>query len=342
VAGWDGEVTSLKGRPLPRRDLCFTELGFGGAPIGNLGGEVTAEDADAVLAASWQGGIRYFDTAPHYGLGLSERRMGEALRRRARDEFCLSTKVGRILEPVSNPLGLSDTQGFSVGLDHRRRWDFSRDGVRRSLDSSLQRLGLDRIDVVLVHDPDDHWPEASSQAIPALVELRDQGVIRAVGVGINQSAMAARFVRETDIDVVMIAGRYSLLDQTALAELLPAAQEHGVGVIAAGIFNSGLLARYHPDPNATFDYAPAPPEMLDRVMAMAEICREFDTTLPAAAVHFALAHPAVVTAVLGMRTAAETRRNLALPAAPPPPGFWEALREKGLLSFSAPTAGWSP
>jgi len=332
----------MNSRPLPRQDLSFTELGFGGAPIGNLGREVTADDAAGTMAASWHGGIRYFDTAPHYGLGLSERRMGEALRSRARDDFCLSTKVGRILEPISNPRGLSDTEGFSVGRDHRRVWDFSRDGVRRSLDSSLQRLGLDRIDVALIHDPDNHWQEASSQAVPALVELRDQGVIRAIGVGMNQSSMAARFVRESDIDVVMIAGRYSLLDQTALADLLPAAQERGVGVIAAGIFNSGLLARAQPDRNATFDYAPAPPEMLDRVMAMAEICREFDTTLPAAAVHFVLAHPAVVSAVLGMRTAAETQRNLALHTVPPSHGFWEVLREKGLLHFSAPTPGWIP
>jgi D-threo-aldose 1-dehydrogenase len=325
-------------RSLSRPELRFTEMGFGGGPIGNLGRELTDDEAATALKAAWDGGIRYFDTAPHYGLGLSERRTGEFLHGRPRGEFCLSTKVGRILEPISNPEGGTDPD-FIVPADQRRVWDFSRDGVHRSLDSSLRRLGLDRIDVALVHDPDNHWTQASSQAVPALVELRDQGMIRAVGVGINQSALATRFVRETDIDVVMIAGRYSLLDQSALADLLPAAQEHGVGVIAAGIFNSGLLARDQPDPAATFDYGPAPVDMLHRAGRIAEVCAEHGTTLPAAALHFALAHPAVISAVLGMHTADQTQRNLALHAAPPPPDFWDALKEAGLLSTAAPTPG---
>jgi len=326
-------------RKLPRRPVHFTDVGFGAAPIGNLGREVSDNDAAEAVNEAWHGGVRYFDTAPHYGLGLSERRLGALLSARPRDEFFLSTKVGRILQPVENPAGVGDSEGFAVPRIYRREWDFSRDGVRRSLASSLDRLGLDRIDIVLIHDPDDHGDQAIGQAVPALVELRDQGVIRAIGVGINQSPMAARFVRETDVDVIMLAGRYSLLDQAALADLLPAAEERGVGVLSAGVFNSGLLARDRPDPAATYDYAPAPAEMFDRATRIADICAEYDTTLPAAALHFVLAHPAVVTAVLGMRTGTQAQRNLALLSVPPAVGFWDALRKHGLLPDAAPTPG---
>lgn len=330
-------VGAVRSRDLPRRQVRFTELGFGAAPIGNLLTAVSQDEAAACLRQAWEAGIRYVDTAPHYGLGLSERRVGEGAGRWPRGEFLLSTKVGRLLEPTDGAGKTMDDEGFVVPRTHRRVRDYSRDGVLRSLDASLDRLGLDRIDIALVHDPDDHWDQARRQAIPALVELRDQGVIRVIGAGMNQSAMLTRFVRETDVDVVMLAGRYTLLDHTALADLLPAAHASGVGVLAAGVFNSGLLARDRPDPGATFDYAPVSRQLFARAARMAEICGRHGTTLPAAALHFVLAHPAVVTAVLGMRTADHVRRNLDIYFAPPGEGLWHALRREGLLPRDAPT-----
>jgi D-threo-aldose 1-dehydrogenase len=318
----------------------FTELGFGAAPIGNMGRAVSDEDARAALQTCWTGGIRYVDTAPHYGLGLSERRVGSALAGWPRDDVLISTKVGRILEVLPGPHSDSDDQGFAVPRTHRRVWDFSKDGVHRSIAASLDRLGVDRIDIVLVHDPDDHWEQASRLAIPALVDLRDQGVIRAIGIGMNQTQLPTRFVRETDIDVVMLAGRYTLLDHAlALDQLLPAALEGGVGIIAAGVFNSGLLADDRPRPGAMYDYAPAPRELVARAERIADICRDHGTTSPAAALHFALAHPAVVTAVLGMRNAEQSTGNLASYSAPPDPGLWESLRREGVLLDTAPTPG---
>ncbi|MBO0916410.1 aldo/keto reductase, partial [Streptomyces laculatispora] len=203
-----------------------TELSFGAAAIGNLFSAVEPERATAAVDAAWDEGIRYFDTAPHYGLGLSERRLGEALRARPRDSYVLSTKVGRVLDPLPDggpeqSEGLSE--GFAVRATHRRRWDFSAAGVRRSIEDSLQRLGLDRIDIAYLHDPDDHAEAAFHEAYPELEKLRAEGVIGAIGAGMNQTAMLTRFVRDTDADVVLCAGRYTLLDQSALTDLLPAA-----------------------------------------------------------------------------------------------------------------------
>ena len=217
-------------------------IGFGAAQLGNLFRETSdAEAADAVDAA-WEGGIRYYDTAPHYGLGLSEQRLGSALAGRPRAEMLLSTKVGRLLVPSPDTAELPDDEGYAVPASMRRVWDFSADGVRRSLDASLDRLGLDHIDIVYVHDPDDHGDAASGSAVPALVALREQGVVDAIGVGMNQSAMPAEFVRRHDIDLVMLAGRYTLLDQSALDDLLPVAADRNVGIVAAGVYNSGLLS----------------------------------------------------------------------------------------------------
>jgi D-threo-aldose 1-dehydrogenase len=321
---------------LPRRpDVRLTKLGFGGAPVGNLSSVVPDDVAAAALATSWDLGVRYVDTAPHYGLGLSERRIGSAYGGHPRDGWTLSTKVGRLLEPVPGGATGRDTD-FHVPADRRRVWDFSRDGVLRSLESSLERLGTDRVDVVLVHDPDDHWQPASREAVPALCELRDEGVIGAVGVGMNQSAMLTRFVRETDVDVVMCAGRYSLLEQPALADLLPAAVERGVGVLAAGVFNSGLLAREEPPATATYDYQPVPDQVLRRARELADVCREHGSTLPAAAVHLVLAHPAVVSVVLGMSTPDQVTRNVALLDAAPPADLWPDLVSRGLLDPAVP------
>jgi D-threo-aldose 1-dehydrogenase len=282
---------------------------------------LTDETARAAVDAAWETGIRFYDTAPHYGLGLSERRLGEALRHRPRSEFTLSTKVGRLLAP-SDGVGRDD-QGFDVPATHTRVWDFSADGVRRSLTESLERLGLDSIDIALIHDPDHHWKEAVGEAFPALAELRAQGVIKSVGVGMNQWPMLADFVRETDVDTIMLAGRYTLLDQSAAAELLPLCLERGVSVLAAGVFNSGILATH--DLKGTYNYAPAGPELLDRVRRLARICEEHGVTLPQAALAFPLRHPAVSSVVLGMRSADEVRQNMALAASPIPEALWDDL-----------------
>jgi D-threo-aldose 1-dehydrogenase len=288
---------------------------------------VSDADAFAALEAAWDAGVRYFDTAPHYGLGLSERRLGEFLATRPRSEFVVSTKVGRVLEPWSGG-GDDLANGFAVPASSRRRWDFSADGVRRSLESSLDRLGLDRVDVVYVHDPDSHVAQAVGEAMPALAALRSEGVVRAIGVGMNQWEVPARFVRETDLDVVLLAGRYTLLDRTGV-ELLDLCSARGVAVVAAGVFNSGLLAR--PEVGATYDYQAAPVQLVERARRIASICSRHGVTLPGAAVAFPFRHPAVVSVLLGVRTAAEVRANAASAGTPVPDALWDDLRADGLL-----------
>ncbi|KUM69223.1 aldo/keto reductase [Streptomyces griseorubiginosus] len=323
-------------RKIPHTPVEVTELGFGAAVIGNLYRVTAPRTASAAIDAAWDAGIRYFDTAPHYGLGLSERRLGAALRDRPRHEYVVSSKVGRLLVPNEHPRGVDD-DGFVVRDDLRRQWDFSRDGVLRSLEETLERTGLDRIDVVYLHDPDDHWQQAADEAMPALAELRDQGVIGAIGAGMNQSAMLARFLRETAADVVMLAGRYTLLDQSALDDVLPAAQAHGKSVVAVGVFNSGLLSQDRPAEGMKYDYQDAPPDLVQRALAIAEVCERYGTTLPAAAIAFPFAHPAVVNVTLGMRTAEQVRRNVELHARPIPDGLWDELRAQGLIRADVPT-----
>ncbi|ANJ26023.1 aldo/keto reductase [Agromyces aureus] len=326
----------MSSRPLPRRTLrsglSITELGFGAAQLGNLARATTDDEAAAAVATAFDRGIRYFDTAPHYGLGLSERRLGAALSTRPRDEYVLSTKVGRLLVPNERYDGVAlDDQGFDVPATSIRRFDLSRDGIRRSIDESLERLGVDRIDIAYLHDPDAHGPEAHAEAIPALIELRDEGVVSAVGTGMNQSAMPTEFVLRHDIDVVMLAGRYTLLEQGALDDLLPAAAERGVGIVAAGVYNSGLLSRPRPPADARYDYTQAPTEVIARANAIAEVCEEFGATLPEAALAFALRHPAVVSVVVGMRTAEQVDQTLERVEATVPDELWSALVERGLL-----------
>jgi D-threo-aldose 1-dehydrogenase len=309
-------------------------LAFGGAVIGNLFTEVTDEQAHEAVTAAWQSGIRYFDTAPHYGLGLSERRLGEALSACPRPEFTVSTKVGRRLEPSTDG-GDDLANGFAVPATRRRVWDFSADGVRRTLEASLERLGLDRVDVVYLHDPDDHAEEAFREGYPALEKLRSEGVVGAIGAGMNQAGMLTRFVRETDVDVVLCAGRYTLLDQSALTELLPAAVERGVSVVVGGAFNSGLLA--DPRPGVTFNYAQAPGDLLDRALRMREVAERHGISLRAAALAFCAAHPAVASVLVGARSAAEVRDAAEQFATPVPPAFWQELRDTGLLTTEEPS-----
>ncbi|HEY3002718.1 MAG TPA: aldo/keto reductase [Kribbellaceae bacterium] len=311
-------------------------VGLGAAPIGNLFRPVSDEDARATVDAAWDAGWRYFDTAPHYGLGLSERRLGAALRGRPRSEYVLSTKAGRLLVDTG-VAAADDANGFAVTSTLRRRWDFSADGIRRSLSDSLERLGTDRVDVVYLHDPDDHYEEALRTGFPALAALRDEGVVGAIGAGMNQSAMLTSFVRETDLDVVMLAGRYTVLDHGALDDLLPACVERGVDVVAVGVFNSGLLSSDRPLPGATFDYAPADAARLATANRIADICESHGVPLPAVALQFPLAHPAVAGIAVGCHEPTQVHRNAALETFPIPPAVWTDLRTAGLLHPDAPT-----
>ncbi|MFI2740332.1 aldo/keto reductase [Streptomyces sp. NPDC018711] len=321
--------------PLGHSAVQVTELAFGAAGIGNLFTAVSDAEAEQAVHAAWDAGVRYFDTAPHYGLGLSERRLGAALRSRPRNEYVVSTKVGRILVPTPEATGDDLANGFAVPATHHRRWDFSVHGVRRSIEDSLRRLGLDRIDIVYLHDPDDHLDQALETAYPELERLRAEGVLGAIGVGMNQAAPLARFVRDTDIDAVLLAGRYTLLDQGGLAELLPLAAERGVGVVIGGAFNSGLLA--DPKPGATFDYASAPLDLLSRALDLKAACERHGVPLRAAALRFPFGHPAVASVLVGTRSAAEARDAAAMLAHPVPDVLWMELKESGLLPTDVPT-----
>jgi D-threo-aldose 1-dehydrogenase len=248
----------------------------------------------------------------------------------------LSTKVGRLLVPSPETAGRRDDQGFDVPAAYRRVVDFSRDGVRRSLEASLDRLGVDRVDVVYLHDPDQYWEQACGQGVPALVELRDEGVIGAVGVGMNQSAMLADYVNQCDIDLVMCANRYTLLEQGALRDLLPAAVDRGVGVVIAGVYNSGLLARDRPAKDAMYDYQAAPGDVVARVQQIADVCDEYGVSVPAVALAFVRAHPAVIATVVGARSGVQVDSNVERARTPIPGDLWQELRGRGLLDLDAP------
>jgi D-threo-aldose 1-dehydrogenase len=332
-------------RRVGRTTLTVTRLGLGGASIAGLFTAVADDEAQATVDHAWHLGVRYFDTAPLYGYGNSERRMGRALRARPRDEFVLSTKVGRLIRPIDRiPPGADvDRQqlggredGYFVGTGpFRPVFDYSRDGIERSIEESLERLGLDRIDIALIHDPDDHWRAAIDEAYPALHRLREQGTVRAIGAGMNQSAMLARFAREGEFDVFMLAGRYTLFDQDGLAELLPLCREKGIGVFIAGAMNSGILAG--PRPGARLDYVPAPAAAIERARRLDVVCARHDVTLKAAAIQFSLAHPAVTALVAGVRTVAHLEDYPALMRETIPQGLWEDLRNEALILADAPT-----
>jgi D-threo-aldose 1-dehydrogenase len=322
-------------------DVRVTELSFGAAGIGNLFRPVSDEAASAAVQAAWDAGVRTFDTAPHYGLGLSERRLGAALRGRDRDAYTLSTKVGRLLEPHPEGGGGDDlAHGFAVPDTHRRVWDFSSDGVLRSLEASLDRLGLDRVDIALLHDPDHHAEQALTEAYPALERLRGEGVVKAIGIGMNQCALPTRFLRETDIDVVLLAGRYTLLEQEGLAEVLPEADARGRSVIVGGVFNSGLLT--DPRPGAMYDYAPTPPHVLDRALRMQAVADRHGVPLRAAALRFPLGHPAVASVLSGARSATEVQDTVDQMRRTVPTALWDELRAEELLPADVPVPAAAP
>jgi D-threo-aldose 1-dehydrogenase len=314
---------------LGRSDLQVTRLGLGCAPLAGLFEPVSEADARAVVDRAWDEGVRTFDTAPLYGSGVSERRVGAALRERPRDEFVLSTKVGRLLQAGGAPDPLFPEADAAAPI-----FDFSADGTLRSLEQSLERLGLDRVDIALVHDPEAQLDEAIAGSYAALARLRDEGVVGAIGVGMNFCDPLARFVDETDVDCILLAGRYTLLDTGALTTLLPLCAERGVAVLAAGVLNSGVLAG--PAGRATFDYAPAPATVVERVRRMSAICDGFDVPLAAAALQFPLAHPAVTSIVLGCRSPGELSEDVRLLGYEIPGDLWDALVRTGLLAEAAP------
>ncbi|WP_396667236.1 aldo/keto reductase [Microbacterium sp. R86528] len=320
----------MRTRATPR-GLQLTELGLGAAQLGNLFRVTTEQETVETVDTAWNAGIRYFDTAPHYGLGLSERRLGEQLRSRPRDEYVVSTKVGRLLVPTPETAHLRDTEGYDVPADPTRVWDFSRDGILRSVEASLERTGLDRFDILYLHDPENHFEQASTEGIGALIELREQGVVSAVGAGMNFAEPLAELIRRADIDLVMCAGRFTLLDDTAVSDLLPLAQERGVGIVVAGVYNSGLLSKPRPAADAMFDYEPAPEPLLARTNAVADICERHGVTLPEAAIAYVFRHPTVVSVVLGARGERQVQSNIERAATEIPDAVWRELADAGLI-----------
>ena len=298
-------------------------LVFGGGPIGGLYAPVSDATAAATLQAAWDAGIRAFDTAPHYGVGLSEQRIGDFLAGRPREEFVVSTKVGRRLVAATG-------SGFADGADQfygtpalSRVRDYSADGARRSLDDSLRRLRLDRVDIALIHDPDDFLSQAADDAYPALAELRGQGVVGAIGAGMNSATALTWLVERCDLDCVLAAGRYTLLDDSAAESLFPLCLRRGVAVLAGGVFNSGILA--DPADGAYYDYALAAPGLLARARRIAEVCAGYDVPIAAAALRYVLRHPAVTAAVVGVRTPDQIRADAAYLGRPIPDALWADL-----------------
>ncbi len=332
-------------RRLGKSGVEVTTMGFGGAPLGNLFEVLSDATTWATVRACYDAGIRYFDTAPLYGYGLGEHRIGEALRGRERDTFVLSTKVGRLLKP-GDPKTL-DHGPFKDALPFAEVYDYSYDGVMRSVEDSLQRLGMHRIDILLVHDLDvwTHGSEAVRQQLvgefmaggyKAMAELREQGVVRAIGAGLNETAACQDLALRGDFDCFLLAGRYTLLEQAPLDEFLPLCEQRGIGLIIGGVYNTGILATGAIE-GAYFQYAPAKPEILERVRRIEAVCARHGVRLPTAALQFPLGHPAVATVIPGTRAPAEVEQNLAIFAPRIPADFWAELKQAGLLRQDAPT-----
>ena len=314
-----------------RTGLYVTRLGLGGVALSGAppatDPHIPSPESEAVslIRRSLALGLNYLDTAPMYGVGHSERRYGQALQGIPRDRYVLSTKVGRVLRP--------DAAGQMTWA-----FDFSREGARASFESSLERLGIERVDIVFVHDPDEHYEAALAGAFPVLRELRADGRIRAIGAGMNQWQMELAFAREGYHDCFLLAGRYTLLDQTALPEFLPYCAEHRISVVAGGPYNSGILA-VGPRSGATFNYRAAPPEMMDKAARIAEVCERHQVPLKAAALQFILAHPAIASVIPGARSVAEVEENARMVELAIPSELWAELKKAGLIVAEAPTPG---
>ncbi|GGO67140.1 oxidoreductase [Microbacterium nanhaiense] len=313
--------------------IALPELGYGAANLGNLFRVLADDEAHEVLEAAWDAGIRLYDTAPHYGLGLSERRLGAFLRTKPRDEYVLTTKAGRLIRPnADDDGGLDLANDFHVRADVRREWDFSAAGIRRSLEESRERLGIERVDVLYLHDPERHdLDEAITRALPALENLRDAGVVGAVGVGSMVTGALARTVEESRLDVVMIAGRYTLLEQPAAVDVLPACRRTGTSAVAASVFNSGLLSRAEPARDDRYEYGAVPDEVWDCLQLILAVCRAHDVPLPAAALQYPLRDAVVRSVVVGAWKPEQIRQNVELARFAIPEDFWGELASEGLI-----------
>ncbi|MEJ8854838.1 aldo/keto reductase [Variovorax robiniae] len=329
-------------RKLGRVDLDVTAFGFGTAPVGNIFRAVPEVESDAMFNAAWDAGVRYFDTAPMYGHGLSELRTGQSLRWKNRDDFVLSSKVGRVLKPARR----SDIK-FAPWVDaapFTMHFDYSYGGTMRSFEDSLQRLGLERMDICFIHDIDvftrgTDQPAVFKQAMDgcwkALEKLRSEGVVKAIGVGVNEWEVCHEALRQRDFDCFLLAGRYTLLEQDALDEFLPLCEQRGAAVVVGGGFNSGILAT-GAKPGAKYNYAPAPAAIMKRVADIEAVCAQYQVPLPAVALQFVVAHPAIPSFIAGTRTVEQLEQNLRWFAHPIPPELWGDLKRKGLLREDAP------
>jgi D-threo-aldose 1-dehydrogenase len=337
-------MTTETSRSVGKSGIKVSTLGFGGAPIGGFRFKISERDAAETVATAYASGIRYFDTSPYYGYGRSEHIFGQALRGVDRDSFVLSTKVGRWMTPKSDH---EDVPGWRPGgLPFKPTFDYSRDGTLRSLEQSLLRLGMNRIDVVLIHDvdvwthgsqeqADRYFKDAMTGCFPALAELRRQGVIKAIGVGLNETDMSLRFAREADLDCIMLAGRYTLLEQGAVTELLPYCLQKDISILLAGPLNSGILATGAVK-SASYDYKPAPEEVMSRVRRLQAVCDHYGVELATAALQFPLAHPCVASVVAGGVQPDEVRANAARMTTSIPTALWADLKQQGLLHPTAP------
>jgi D-threo-aldose 1-dehydrogenase len=339
---WEASMTPDTKRRFGRVNLDVTAFAFGTAPVGNIFAEIDEDTSTAMFETSWQAGVRFYDTAPMYGHGLSEIRTGQALRWKKRDDFVLASKVGRVLHPAKrssiNFAPWVNAAPFAI------EFDYSYDGTMRSFEDSLQRMALERMDIVFIHDIDvftrgKDQPEVFKQAMDgcyrALESLRSQGVVKAIGVGVNEWEVCHAALQMHDFDCFLLAGRYTLLEQDALNDFLPLCEQRGAAVLVGGGFNSGILAT-GAKPGAKYNYAPAPAHIMDKVAKIEAVCAEFNVPLPAAALQFVVAHPAVPSFCAGTRTVAQLEQNLAWFSHPIPAAFWAELKSRGLLREDAP------
>jgi D-threo-aldose 1-dehydrogenase len=337
-------MNAINIRKFGRAGFDITDMGFGAAPIGNFLRPIPEAEAGAMVERAWEAGMRYFDTAPYYGHGLSELRLGHYLRWKPRDQFVISSKVGRVLKAARK-----ETIDFKPWVDaaaFKPRFDYSYDGTMRSFEDSLQRLGLGYVDILFIHDADVfthgaemqklYFRQAMDGCYRALIELREQGLVKAIGVGVNNWDVMLDFMKAGDFDTLLVAGRYTLLEQESLNELLPLCERRGTAIVIGGGFNGGILAT-GAVPGAKWNYAPAPAPIMEKVRRIEAVCARHKVPLAAAALQFLLAHPAVASHVPGTRNVAQMNQNLELVAFPIPTAFWQELKAEGLVRPDAPT-----